>query len=169
MKQIELTQGQVAIIDDEDYARITNMGKWYAAYDPIMKSFYAVRQIRKPNGKQTIRMHRVVTNAPINKEVDHINHNTLDNRVCNLRICTSSQNGMNRKPSQSKTSRYKGVSLDKQKRKNKIYSYWRAQIYKNGKQIRLGYFKSETEAAKTYNKKAKELFGEFALLNELFL
>lgn len=171
MKQIELTQSQVAIVDTNDYTRLTDMGKWYAAYSPKVRGFYAVRQIRKLNGKQqTIRMHRVIINAPSNKEVDHINHNTLDNRMCNLRICTKNENQHNRKPNKQKTSsNYKGVSLDKHKIKNKMYSYWRAQINFNGKLLPLGYFNSEIDAAKAYNNKAIELFGEFALLNEVFL
>ena len=159
MKQIELTQNQYALVDDEDYNRL-NKHKWCVMYSPGLKGYYAVRGIK--NGKPTlIYMHRIIMGAPKGMQIDHINHNILDNRKENLRVCTASQNGMNQKCRKNTTSEYKGVYWHKQNKK------WRTRININGKRIYLGSFKSEIQAAKAYDKKAKILFGEFALLNNI--
>jgi len=166
MRTIELTQGQVALVNDEDYGGL-NQFKWFAVWSPNTKSFYAERHSKTVNGKRhTISMAREVLGLQKGdkRQADHINHDTLDNRRCNLRICTHQQNGMNRRkrrPHAGKkcSSRYSGVCWDKRAKK------WRAYIRHNGKRIYLGYFTSEIEAAKAYDKKAKELFGEFANLN----
>lgn len=109
----------------------------------------------KYNGKDT-GIARVIVAAQKNEVVDHINHDTLDNRRCNLRVCTNQQNSMNQRPQAGKSSKYKGVS--------KTIKY-QASISYNGKSIHLGVFDDEIEAAKAYDVKAKELFGEFAYLN----
>ena len=153
---IKLTQGKYAIIDSEDFERI-NKHKWYTFYDNW--NWYAVRNIRKVNGKRTMqRMHRVIMNCPEGLEIDHRNHDTLDNRKCNLRICTHAQNHYNKK-SQKGISKFKGVSWHKRHKK------WAAYIGLNNKDIYLGLFINEIDAAKAYDKKAKELFGDFAYLN----
>lgn len=100
-------------------------------------------------------LHRLLLNAPKNMLVDHINGDTLDNRICNLRLATPSQNMGNSK-SMRGTSKYKGVHWSKKERK------WVAGI-KNG--VHLGYFNDENEAALAYNKAALEHFGEFSRLN----
>jgi len=94
-------------------------------------------------------------------QVDHINHIKDDNRWCNLRECTHSQNLMNGKAYKNNTSGFKGVSWLKHAKK------WQAQIMRNKKSTYLGVFKSKTEAAKIYNKAAKKYHGEFAHLNEI--
>jgi hypothetical protein len=104
-------------------------------------------------------MHRMVVNAPKGLFVDHINHNGLDNRKANLRICTNLQNLRNKRPKTGCTSEYKGVHWCKGRNK------FRANIYLNKKAIHLGYFHDEIAAAKAYDEKARELFGEFAYLN----
>ena len=113
------------------------------------------------NGKRTTqRMHRLIMNCPKGLLVDHKNHDGLDNRKCNLRLCTNAENQYNQKPLQKKTSsQYRGINW--QKRIGK----WDVWIQLNGKSIFLGSFSNEIEAAKAYDKKAKELFGEFAHLN----
>ena len=154
MKQIPLTQGQIALIDDEDFARISKH-KWCASRTRY-NTFQAVR------GKlgKTILMHRQIMKAPIGLVVDHINHNQLDNRRVNLRLATISQNCMNQRPQKKLLSScFKGVY------RHKIYKTWTAYITKDGKRIYIGAFGSEIEAAKAYDKAAKELFGEFAHLN----
>ena len=83
----------------------------------------------------------------------------LNNQKANLRICTRSQNKMNGKSYKNSSSKYKGIWWVKKNKK------WRVRIRLNNKTIHLGYFKDETEAAKAYDSKAKELFGEFARLN----
>ena len=94
---------------------------------------------------------------PDNMVVDHINHDTLDNRRSNLRICTHKQNLANRKKHKLATSKYKGVRRINRK------TPWEAEI--SGKYI--GVFKTEKEAALAYNTKAKELFDQYAYLNAL--
>ena len=104
-------------------------------------------------------MHRAIMNPPDGTVVDHINRNSLNNRRCNLRICTQKENLRNGRPSRRSTSRFKGVYFDKQTRK------WIAKIGYNGKTIHLGSFEDEVEAAKAYDRKAYELFKDFAYLN----
>ena len=165
MRKIKLTQNQYALVDDEDFDKL-NCYKWCASYSKYTHSFYTVRAISIKNGEQkTILMHRIIMDAPRKLQVDHINHNTLDNRKQNLRLCTHRQNILNQKSHKVTSSKYKGVYLNKHKYKNIVYKYWKAQIVINGEKIYLGYFKTENRAAKAYDKKAKELFGKFALTN----
>ena len=146
----------MALVDDCDYEWL-NQWKWYAHKQ--RSTYYAIRNGRRTATKrQRFFMHRVIMDAPKGMQVDHINHNGLYNRRCNLRLCTNSQNQHNRKP-QSGKSRFKGVSLDK--RTNK----WQVQIQHNNKRLRLGLFDNEIEAAKAYDAKAEELHREFACLN----
>lgn len=110
----------------------------------------------------TLRMHRIITNAPQDKQVDHINGNPLDNRKCNLRVCTQKENSRNREKRKEKTSSiYKGVCFHKRKHK------WQASITLDGKLIHLGYFKTQNEAALIYNEAAKKYHGEFAKFNKV--
>lgn len=155
MKKIKLTKNQFVLVDDEDYERV-NQFKWC-----LNGVNYAHR--RKPNSKtgETILMHRFILNTPKGKLTDHINYNTLDNRKCNLRIVTKSQNQMNLKPYKNKSSKYKGVSY------YKANNNWEVYIKFNNKTYHLGRYKTESEAAIKYNEKAKELFGKFAYLNEV--
>lgn len=155
MREIIITRGQVVIVDDDDFEYLKNHS-WHCC-----NNGYACRSA-KINGKYTtIKMHRVITNAPEWLEVDHINHNRLDNRKGNLRVCTRSQNNMNRKRYSGSSSIYKGVSFCRRSLK------WAAYIALHGKQQTLGRFDTEEEAALAYNQKAVELFGEFAHLNQI--
>jgi hypothetical protein len=95
------------------------------------------------------------------KYIDHGNMNVLDNRKSNLRKCTIQQNACNREKPKHNTSGYKGVYWEKGLKK------WRSAIRLNNKKIHIGCYEIKIEAAKAYNKKAKELFGEFARLNEI--
>ncbi len=149
---IPLTQGKFTIVDAEDYDRLAQH-KWYVSDNRGL--FYAQR---RQNGR-TIRMHRVILNVPTGLVCDHKNHNTLDNRRCNLRICTPAQNRYNQLPGTGGTSRYKGVYWDKDVRK------WRARIQHQGRMIHIGYYDYEADAAIAYDDTAIELFGEFACLN----
>lgn len=154
---IKLTQGKYAIVDDEDFEKI-NKFKWCAHYKSNGR-WYAVRTIRKANDKQaTLIMHRMIMNVPTGLQIDHRNHNGLDNRKCNLRICTNTENRYNLK-SQEGTSKYKGVYW------NKINKKWIVQIQLNGKSTYLGSYLNEIDGALAYDIKATELFGEFAYLN----
>ena len=154
MKEIFLTQGCVALINDEDYERI-NKYKWCATWVRYTRSYRAERTDNSSGTKKTILMHRVIIDAPAGFYVDHINHDTLDNRKQNLRICTPQQNVFNSKKRIDNTSGYTGVNW------HKISKKWRAQIRHSGKFIFLGSFSNKEEAHKVYQLKAKELFGEF--------
>jgi hypothetical protein len=155
MKLIELTKGKYTIVDDEDF-EFLNQWKWC-----YLKGGYVVKSI-KANGNKWINiyLHRAIMGVLCPKlQVDHINGNKLDNRKENLRIVTNQQNNMNKKPGLNFTSKYKGVYWNRDKNK------WRSRVNVNGKAKHIGYFTSEIEAAKAYNKKAFELYGEYAWLN----
>ncbi|HEX9503605.1 MAG TPA: HNH endonuclease [Patescibacteria group bacterium] len=153
MKYIELTQGKQAIVDDVDF-ELVNKHKWYC-----MGLGYAMRFDYSERIKKAIYLHRIISNCPKGLNVDHINHNKLDNRRENLRIVTKSQNGMNQnKQKRQLTSDYKGVCW------NKTLKYWVMQCKLQGK-VFCTYHKTELEAAKAYDLKAKELFGEYSLTN----
>ena len=148
MKLIPLTQGLFAQIDDCDYTQLSKFN-WYA--HKHKKTYYAER---KEKGK-TILMHRIIMETPDNLEVDHIDHNGLNCQRYNIRNCTFIQNRRNQ------TAFGKSVFL------GVYYSnkYIRAAISINKKRTYLGTFTCEEDAAKAYDVKAKELFGEFASLN----
>jgi hypothetical protein len=94
-------------------------------------------------------------NTPDGMFTDHINHDTLDNRRSNLRICTALQNQWNRKLSRTNTTGRVGIYWEEDRQK------WRATITRNYKAYRLGRFDSMEEAAEAYDAKARELRGEF--------
>lgn len=161
MKHIQLTQNQVALVDDSDYAELSKH-KWCASKNPN-GDFYATRNV-KINGKlHTIFMHREILGLEYGdpRHSNHKNHQTLDNRRDNIRICTRNQNQMNQKPRQNTTSKYKGVSWVKQREE------WQAQVRVNGKSIHLGYYDDEEMAAMAYDLVARKAHGEFAYLNFL--
>jgi hypothetical protein len=150
---IKLTFGKFAVIDAEDYDRVSQYNWCAVDFDHC---WYA--HTFKRDGTP-LSMHRLITNAPKGLLVDHIDHSGLNNRKSNLRLCTNSQNQQNKRPTRGSTSRYKGVD------RWNFHKKFRARITHNGKRIHLGYFDSEIDAAKAYDKKAKELFGKFAYLN----
>jgi len=147
------------LVDDDDFKKI-NQYKWY-----YLKRKTSSAVISKNKNYKTIYLHRLVMSAKKNEVVDHINHNILDNRKSNLRICTQSQNMMNMRKNKNNTSIYKGVHEMNNigSRKNK----WRVTLMKNYKQIHIGVFDSQIKAAIAYNKAALKYFGEFALLNKI--
>ena len=151
-KQIPLSQGKFATVDDADYDWLAR-NKW--SYDP---KGYAMRR----SANVTIYMHRVVLNASGPVVVDHVNGDGLDNRRENLRIVTAAQNNYNRHPEKrSKTSRYKGVSL------NRKSNRWQAHIKKGDERRYLGLYDSEQDAARAYNAAARYYFGEHAFVNDV--
>jgi hypothetical protein len=158
MKEIQLTQNKVTIVDDEDFEYL-NQFKWCADKSPKFDYYFATKRIVKNGKASTLRMHRLIMGAKTGEYVDHINHDTLDNRRCNLRLCSNSQNNMNKYVVSSNTSGFKGVNFDK--RNNK----WRSYITKDGKQYGCGYYNTAIDAALAYDEKAKELFKEFACTN----
>jgi len=155
---IPLSQGKFAIIDDEDWDLVKGY-KWYAKKHE--NTFYAVTNIRKPDGKyKKLCMHRLLLDLKKGEICDHINHNGCDNRRSdNIRKATKQQNEMNKTKRKNCSSIYKGVYFDK------IRERYRVQICFNKKKISLGAIKTELEGALLYDLKAKELFGEYACLN----
>lgn len=151
MKEIKLSQGKITLVDDEDFDRV-NQFKWYAEKKP--NSFYARR---KDKERKSVYMHRFILNTK--NEVDHKNHDGLDNRKTNLRKCSKSENQRNKSPKKNGSSKYLGVHFVKNRNK------WRAGIGFPNKF--LGEYKTEEEAAIAYNNAARKLHGEFANLNIL--
>lgn len=154
MKKIKLTsQGKFAVIDDDDFERVNNF-KWYAYNSDGI--YYAGRTLP---GNFSISMHRYILNAPSQFYVDHKNRDGLDNRKTNIRLCTASQNQANRIVSPKNKTGFKGVSYHIRDKK------WHSRIRLSGELFHLGTFSNPIEAAKMYDRKAIELFGEFARLN----
>jgi len=158
VKEIPLTQGKVALVDDEDFEWLRKY-QWVAKADG--RTHYAHCTIRQDGDVKMLLMHRLVMKALARLYVHHINTNGLDNRHSNLKVCTSSQNAMNRRKRTKCSSKYKGVHW------NKSHKKWYAMIRLRGRVEWLGSFNCEVEAAKAYNQAAKRLFGDFARLNPL--
>jgi hypothetical protein len=167
MKRIPLSGkhgiGKFAIVDDEDYDRLVAMGKWQARHHRG-KTYASHGTSDKNDKKITLLMHRVISNAPRGVPVDHADGNSLDNRRSNIRLCNFQQNSSNARTSKKNTSGYKGVSFQGGTFRAKP---WRVQIQYKKRKIYLGNFLTKQEAARTYNQKAVELFGEFAWINPI--
>lgn len=159
MKTIQLTQGKVALVDDDDYERL-NQFKWHCYKDNNV--WYAIRNVGKPPNRTTQHMHREILRLKKgDPDVDHRDRDGLNNQRSNLRFATDSQNIAN-SPCRS-ASGYKGVYLF---RDHKVKP-WCAVITRNRKRILIGFFVTAKEAAIAWNKKALELFGDFARLNSV--
>lgn len=152
MKEIPLTQGKVALIDDEDFEAVSAV-KWYAQHNRVL---YAASK----RGR-IVYMHRLILGAPPGVQVDHINGDGLDNRRANLRLCSNSQNHANLRKRTETSSRFKGVYWNKARRK------WHAQIKANQRTFYLGLFDSEEAAGAAYDRAATEHFGTFSRLNDI--
>lgn len=155
MKTIQLTQGKVAIIDDEDYEKVCTK-KWYA--HKRTGKYYA--ESGGINGRYML--HIFVMGLENGVLLDHKDGDSLNNQKENLRVCTRQQNSYNKKPySTAPIAGIKGISLNKKSKR------WRAQIQKDKKKIYIGVYSNYLDAAKAYNEKAIELFGEFSQLNKI--
>jgi len=150
------------IIDTEDWNKISDY-RWHIRSSSSVP--YAQANVHHLGKRKIVQIHHVIKGKPQKgKEIDHVNHNGLDNRKDNLREVTRSQNSLNKKCRRDCASRYKGVQLSKHSKIKK----WRACVRYEGKSISLGYFATEKEAALAYNKKAVELWGEeHVYLNEV--
>ncbi len=157
MKKIKLYGrdgiGKFALVDDEDFESL-NKFRWFVHIKSNNNNLYC----RTGMNKTTFPMHRFVLGLKDPSIfVDHINGNGLDNRKSNLRQCTNQQNLMNRGKQKNNTTGYKGVCFYKNK--------YMASICYNGKSYHLGMYGTPIEAAKAYDNKAKEFFGEFGRYN----
>lgn len=157
---IPLDCGFIALCD-EDRMEEVNKYSWMLRKDKP-KAAYARAKI----GKSNVVLHRFLyPEIPKGMQTDHINQNKLDNRSCNLRFCSGEGNARNRGIKKNNTSGFKGVSSHKKSKRNPFI----ARIgYKEGnkdKRLEIGYFPTAEEAARAYDKKAKELYGDYAWLN----
>ncbi len=148
VRMIPLTEGGYAYVDAADYEWL-NQWTWRA------EDGYAVRCDK---GKKIL-MHHQIMQPPKGMVVDHIDGSRANNCRANLRVCTRSENSRNSRKRGGVSSVYKGVGYDKRKRK------WYAKCQYQGEPVWLGFFDSEADAARAYDRKAAELFGEFARLN----
>ena len=154
MKEIPLSNGGVALVDDEDYERVASGPKWqYHALRHRYRTYgYAQRKVCG----RTQLLHRLILNAPRGAIVDHINGDGLNNTRANLRICSYAQNTQNRRKSAARaSSRFIGVYWHKRNRA------WAVEV---GVEL-VGYFHDEEAAGRAYDKTARKRYGEFARLN----
>lgn len=165
---MELTiSNKKVLIDDNDF-EIVNKYSWWASEDKKTKGLFYIKTVIgrsrkvKGSGKQ-LRLHRLIMNVTNPSQiVDHINGNTLDNRKCNLRITDSTGNARNTsiRKKKDKTIKYKGIY-------KRLNGKFQSIIRVNGKNITIGTFNTQKEAAEAYNNAALKYHKEFARLNEL--
>jgi hypothetical protein len=153
MAEVKVGRSLFAYVDDADLALVSGH-KWYPA--KCKDTTYAMFRTADAG---TVYMHRMISGFPKGMDVDHRDGNGLDNRRSNLRVCTHAKNIANQKLSRANTSGYKGVSWDKKR------GAWEAHIKYDQKKRFLGYFDDKADAARAYNAKAAEVFGEHARLN----
>lgn len=156
MKEIPLTQGQVALVDDEDYPYLAQF-RWHAVRTP--RSWYANHSVKAATGCLSIRMQWLI----MGKNVDHKNGNGLDNRRENLRKCSKAQNNRNQQRIPTQLTPYKGLA-------KKVYRFrtmWQSSIRVEGHSIYLGLYDTPEGAALAYNGAAKLYHREFASFNKV--
>ncbi|HYF49092.1 MAG TPA: HNH endonuclease [Planctomycetota bacterium] len=160
MREIPLTQGYVAIVDDADYDRLASRSWQALRLSPDHVYAVHMRRTGGKGGGRVVRvyMHRELMGAESQRLIDHANGNTLDNRRENLRFATPSQNAQNSRKRPGCTSMFKGVSWHKRSRR------WRAKIKANGQEQHLGSFLTEDAAREAYQQAAARLHGAFARL-----
>lgn len=157
MKRIPLSgkngDGKFAIVDDEDFDIVSRIS-WY-----MNKYGYAVHTNHTPvKWEKRFWMHRFIMGTPDGMVTDHINHNKLDNRKSNLRICTTRENQWN-SVQKAGISGFRGVSM--------IGKKWQARIHISKVSIYLGVYETKEEAAIAWNKASIMYRGKFAILNEI--
>jgi hypothetical protein len=151
MKMIPLTQGKHAKVDDADYEWLVQY-KWYALYKKNNQSYYAVC------GNGAVHMARLIMNTPKGMVVDHINHDTLDNRRQNLRNVTLSQNMLNRGATRTNPLGEKCININ--------YGSYRVQVRIDKKKVFDKTFKTLEQAREARDRAVKEFHGEFACLEK---
>lgn len=152
--EVPLSYGRFCFVDLID-AEWVQKHNWFCDRPPGRSGIYVIRT----EGGKVIRLHRAILDAPSELEVDHVNRNGLDNRRCNIRLATKSQNNANKPLPGNKTANYRGVS------RCKARNCWQAQFKIHGKNRGLGLYDDQRDAALAYDAFARHHFGEFAQLN----
>lgn len=159
IREIQLTKGETAIVDADDYDRVS-IYRWHVSRNS--RIHYARRSGVDPKtGKKTTQyLHRFILDYHGQSQIDHIDNDGLNCRKYNLRVATVSQNQMNRySRNKNNTSGYKGISW------HAGAGRWRARVHINGRRKHIGFFGSPEAAAKAYDTVIKEMHGDFARLN----
>jgi hypothetical protein len=162
MKEVPLTKGKAALVDDEDYLEVSKY-KWLLTRGN--SKFYAGRDVIIAGRKTRLLLHRELLGAPRGLVVDHKDGDGLNNCRSNIRLATKSQNQQNQRAQArvGKHSRFKGVSYQADSSDRP----WKAYIFVGDVKVSLGHFQREERAAQAYNSAAVRYFGEFALLNDV--
>jgi hypothetical protein len=155
--RVPLSQGLVALVDQADLQRVLAVGSWHVNRGG--ESVYAQHSSSLDGRTTHVSMHRFVLDAGPGQEVDHVNHDGLDNRRANLRLCGAAQNQANQPKAAGASSRFKGVTWRSGRRR------WEASIKVAYRTRFLGRFGTEEAAARAYDAAAVEAFGTFAVLN----
>jgi len=157
MKEIPLTRGYTALVDDADFP-LVSQSRWQAR--PDRNTVYASRGVRDGSGKtKTLYMHVALLDAGDGLVVDHINGNGLDNRRKNLRIATRGQNVHHSFTTVKNKHGFRGISFIER------YQRWQVSMKTGGRNTYVGFYATAEEAARAYDAKALEVYGEFARLN----
>ena len=159
MKLISLANGGFTIVDAADYDDLIQY-RWLLSRNG--KRFYVRRfeKVNTPEGpkQKCIYMHRQIMNPPDGMDVDHRFGDGLDNRRENLRICTRTQNSQNAKKKTNSTQTHTGIFTTHNGKHG-------ARIWNDGAKVHIGVYDTPELAARAYDQRAIELFGEFANLN----
>jgi hypothetical protein len=159
MKKINLTQGKIALVDDEDFRKVSSYN-WTATKKG--STWYAITNINNGEKRTTIYIHQIIMNHKQGDNADHIDHDGLNNQRKNLRKCSKAENNHNRLKRKATSSIYKGVCFAPKLNPRNPYL---ARIKVDGKDKHLGCFDSEEVAAKVYDRAAQKYFGDFAQIN----
>jgi hypothetical protein len=162
IQHIQIADGVFATVDDDGFDELSKYC-WYLDDNGRATRVEHVYLGFKKYKSRHVRMHHdVIGRPPEGLVIDHINNNRLDNRLCNLQFATQKQNSQKTiKQCRKTSSKYKGVCWDKERKK------WMAYLKTGGRRVFTKRFDTELEAARAYNAKAREVFGEFALLNDV--
>lgn len=152
MKTIQLTQGQVTIVDDDDFESVSKY-KWYA--QRRRNTFYAVRHIKSGDKYINLQLHRFLMNPKTGMCVDHRDCNGLNNQRMNLRVCTHAENTRNLRHKRKNAAKYRGIYMSSSGK-------YIAKVRFNYKQYNSRSFPTSDEAITAHREMIRSLHGEFS-------